>query len=155
MSRLIHSQALNVRPLQNGFSLPRHLRRPKHGRELNECGLPGRLRTFDDLAQRHADPGNHHRPRLDASKTVDALLQLNRLHEIVDVVVRRFVAETIDLDRPRTGLQVSAVALRVVFLDPKFVKIVVAGDLVNRVQLLIDGDFFLLVSGQGEIRSAK
>jgi hypothetical protein len=106
-------------------------------RELDEAGLLGGLHPLQDVAERHADPGHHHRPRLDAAQPVDPLFELVRLDQVVELVVGRLVAVPVHLHRPRPGGQTPPMPLRVALVAPELVEVVVAGDLLERVEPLV------------------
>src|SRR3546814_14815134 len=47
----------------------------------------------DDVGQRHAHPGDHHRPRLYTAKAVDAFFQRQLADQPIDVVGLRLLDE--------------------------------------------------------------
>ena len=104
--------------------------------ELDELRLAGGLDLVDDVLQRNADPRNDHRPRLDAAHAIDALFEGERLDEVFELVLGRLGDLTLDLQRPRRGLEVSGVDRRLVLAGAELVEIVVAGDVLVQVDLL-------------------
>src|SRR2546427_12347182 len=81
----IYPQAFDVRPLQNWISLARHLLRIQQRGEFDEPGVAGGLQALDQVREREAQPGDHHRPRLDAAHAIDALLGREPLQQRIDV----------------------------------------------------------------------
>ena len=155
MLRLVHPKPFHIRPLEHGRRLARHLGRPEQRGELDERRLCRRLSPLDDLRERDANPGDHHRPRLDAAQTIDALLELNGLDEVLEMVVRRLVAEAIDLDGPGAGLQRSAIRVRIALAGAELVEVVVPRNLFESVQLLVGRNRLFLIATQGRARSVE
>ena len=103
MHRLVEPQALNIRPLQYGVPLARHLLWIKQGRELDVLGAASRLQALDQVTERESQPRNDHRPGLDAPHAVDALLEREPPQQVLDGQRARLAHLARDLDRPRTG----------------------------------------------------
>ncbi len=87
MHRLVHAQAFGVRPVQAASLCPGI----SDGRSsvVNSTNVAfgvgsARLITAASGMPTH---GNHHRPRFDAAQAVDALLEVERLDQILEVIV--------------------------------------------------------------------
>jgi hypothetical protein len=68
--------------------------------------------------------------------TIHALLECLPLEHVLEVHLALFVALAFDGDAPRFGLEALRVALGIVFVDAELVEVVVAGDVLPRVDLL-------------------
>ena len=136
MLRLVEAQALAIGPLEHRIPQARHLAGPLHGRELDEFRLGRGLHHLEQVAKREADPRNHHRPRFDAAQAIDPLLEREALEQILERVVAGLADLAVDLHRPGRRLELAAVGLRVALVGAELVEVVVAGDVLERVELL-------------------
>ena len=134
MARLVDPEPLDVGPVEHLEQprLPRHLRRPLQRLEGDVPRARLRPGHRDHLGERQADPGDHHRPALDAAQPVDPLLEPLGPHDVVERVAPRPVAEPVDRHRPGRGGQPAGVRRRVALVGPELVEVVVAGDHVER-----------------------
>ena len=141
MHRLVEPQALHVGPRQRleQAALARHLGRPHQRLEGDVLGAALRLDALEHFGQRHADPGDHHRPAFHAAHAVDALLELGGLDQVVEVVVGRLADEAVDLDRPGLGLERVRVLGGIALVGAELVEVVVAGDVLEGRQRLVGG----------------
>jgi hypothetical protein len=80
-----------------------------------------------NVAERHADPGNHHRPRFDAAEAIDALFHFVRLDQVVKIESPGFFRVALDGDGPGARLEVLGMARGIFFVEAEFVEIVVGG----------------------------
>ena len=55
------------------------------------------------VREREADPGDHHRPTLDAAMAVNALLEREGLDEILERVIGRLGDKAVNLHVPGPG----------------------------------------------------
>ena len=137
MHRFVHPQPFGVGPVENRVALAGHLARPEQGREFHERRLRGRLGAPEHGRERDPHPWNHHRPCLDAAVTVDSFFELERLDQILDVVIRGLGAVSVDLHRPGAGVELSRVPRRIALVAAELVEVVVVRDLLERVELLV------------------
>src|SRR5207245_9140788 len=71
MHRLIDPQSLDVRPVEHGGALPRHLLRRVESRELDVLRAGGWLEAREELAEGGADTRHPQRPRRDAAGAIE------------------------------------------------------------------------------------
>ena len=126
MHRLVHPQALGIGPVEHARTDEGHRFLVGQGHELDILGVALRLDFLDEFGQRIADPGNHHRPALDAAQPVDALFLGAQLDQVFDAVLARLLDQALDLDRPRAGLERVRVLGRVGLVGAELVVVVVA-----------------------------
>src|SRR6185503_19814901 len=90
-----------------------------------------------EVGERKADPRNHHRPRLDATVAVNAVLERLTLQDVFEVHLSASGAFTVDDDGPRLRFEIPGeqrwpcARSRV-----ELVKVVVRGDVLPRVRPL-------------------
>ena len=135
MHRLVQAQPFHVRPLEHVGALHRHASAIVQREKLDELRLAGRLHALDDVPERDADPGDHHRPGLDAAHAVDALLERVWLDEVLERVLRRLGDHALDLDRPASCLEVLRVLRRFILAGAEFVEVVIGGDVLVQIGL--------------------
>ena len=139
---LIQPQALHIGPFE-------HREEGIHARHF--IGTIGRLEgdilraaqgldALDEIRQREPDPGDDHRPALDAAHAVDALLEGRGLDEILDRELARLSDHPVDLHRPGRGLEGLGLCGRIVLAGAELVIIVVAGDVLPARLLLVRGE---------------
>ena len=123
---LVDAQALPVGPLQDGTLLARHLLRVMQRFEGHVTCARGWLEALQDVGQGNADPGDHHRPRLDTAQSIDALLQRVRSEQVLERNGAGFGDLAFDRDRPGSRPQAMGVAGRILLVGPELVEVVVA-----------------------------
>jgi hypothetical protein len=89
--------------------------------------------------RRIADPGNHHRPALDAAQAVHALFERGQLEQAVDVERHRLLDFALDAHRPGTGLEGVGVFGRIGLVGTELVEVVVARGVLEGRLLVDDG----------------
>jgi hypothetical protein len=103
---------------------------------------------LDQVGQRITDPGDHHRPALDAAQAVDALFQRRQLGQLVDVQRQRLLDFAVDLHGPGTGAQGAGVLGRIGLVGAELVEVVVVGRVLERGQRLGGGEGGVAGGGQ-------
>ena len=131
-----------------------HFRGAAQRGERDIGGLALRLGALEHGAERNAHPRDHHRPRFDAPQPVDALLQLDRLDQVLELIGRRLAAQAVDLHRPRRRLHAAGVPRRIVLAGAELVEVVVAGDVLEAVQLLVGRHHARLDVGERRLAAA-
>eukprot|EP01136_Pigoraptor_vietnamica_P026025 Opistho-1_new@80611 len=129
---LVHAQAFHVRPVEHIGVQAGHLLVVGQGHELHVPGTTLRLHLLDQLGQRIAHPGNHHRPAFDTAKTVDALLHRTELEQRIQVEVARLVHQAFDCDGPGPRLERLGCGDRVGLVGAELVVVVVAAGIAVR-----------------------
>ena len=127
MHGLVDAQALAVGPVQRRHAHARHLPRIGQRGERDVLRLRGRLEALEHVAQRHAEPGDDHRPAFDAAHAVDAFLRRQALQQVLERHLAGLRAMPAHRDRPRRGAQRLGRSSRIVLGRAEFVEIVVAG----------------------------
>src|SRR5207248_1641660 len=115
----------------------RHLVRSHHRRKRHVFRRRLRIEPLDHLRERYPLPRDDHRPGFDAAKTVSAINDFMRLDQILEVVVARPPAESLDAHAPRLWMKARRVVLRVLFVRSELVEVVVRRDLLVRVELVL------------------
>jgi len=136
MHRLIDPQSLDVRPVEHGGALPRHLLRRVESRELDVLRAGGWLEAREELAEGEADPRHHQRPRLDAAEAIDALLERLSLEEVLEVEPAAHLGLARDRHAPGSGAHHARIFAGRFLVGAELVEVVVGGDLVVSVGLL-------------------
>ncbi len=93
---------------------------------------------FDKIGKRESSPWNHHGPTFDTPVTVDTILYPRRLHDIVEIVCRRFLDLPFDSNRPRFRAEADGVFRGVAFVYPKFIEVVIGRDVIELVHFVIN-----------------
>ena len=137
MHRLVHAQALDIWPVEHREALPGHLLRVVQGRETQVPGARGRLEALDQVAEREADPRHHHRPGLDATQPVDALFERMWPQQVVQRIGPGDLGLAVNGHVPRAGPEVPGVLGWITLVGAELVEVVVAGNLRQRVLLLV------------------
>ena len=136
MQRFIQPQPLHVRVSEPAADkpifLPGHLIRGIEGFEGHIARVAGGLHQRQQLMQREADPGDHHRPGFHAAHTVNTLFQREAFGQIVMVKGQRLRHLTADGQRPGIGAQATRVRRRIGFIEAEFIKVIVVGDFIFR-----------------------
>ena len=127
MHRLVQAQPFDVGPVEHRRALARA---SASGRSsvVNSTNFAFAVGStaLEQVAEREADPRNHHRPALDAAEPVDALLERVRLDEVVDVVTCRACRLRPRRDGPRArSCSDCGVSRRVVLVGAELVEVVV------------------------------
>ena len=128
MHRLVHAQRLDIGPVEHVRALPGHLLQVHQRREFDELRARARLQPLDEVAERESDPGDDHRPGLDAAQPIDALLERMRLQEVLERVAALALAFAVDDHGPGPWAQAAGIAGRVVLARAELVEVVVTGD---------------------------
>jgi hypothetical protein len=136
MHGLVDSEAFDVRPVENSEALPRHLFRVFQGGELDVLRARCRLEALDEITEREADPRDYHRPGFNAPKPIDALLERVGTQQALESQLPRLFAFSIDDDGPWLGAEAMRILRGVFLAGAKFVEVVVARDLGERVRFL-------------------
>ena len=89
-------------------------------------GFAGGVGAFDDIGQRNTQPGNDHRPCLNAAQAVNALFKLRGLGEVLQGKAPAVIDLAIDHHAPGLGFQAARMAGRVALVGAEFEKVVVA-----------------------------
>ena len=128
MRGFVETQALDVRPIEclEKAALPRHLARPFQRLEGDELGAGLRLGTLDHVGERKADPGDDHRPALDAAMAINALLEREGLDKIFERIIGRLGDEAVDPQAPGLCGELMGLLLRIVLIGAELVIVVVA-----------------------------
>ena len=138
MQRFVHAQRLYIWPLQYRPPLAGHFAGSHERFEADEPRPGRRLEALDQVAERKADPRHHHRPRFNAAQPVDAFLERVRAQNVLQRIVGLGHPDVaLNPDGPRRRLQLARVARRVLLVGAEFVEVVVAGDVLERIPLLI------------------
>ena len=86
------------------------------------------MKRFDDVGQRNALPGNHHRPAFHTAQAVDAVLYGVAFQEVVQVEAAGQLGFAAYRHDPGLGLQGMGEFGRIGLAGAEFIEIVVAGD---------------------------
>src|SRR5467141_1729434 len=121
MHGLVDAQPLDVRPVEEMSALLWHLFSVQERREGDVLRTRCRFGPLEEIAQREADPGDHHRPCLDAAHAIDTLLEWKPPEEHVDVDDLRSVDLTPDGHRPGAGSQRACAVGWVALVGPELV----------------------------------
>src|SRR5690606_34407688 len=105
MHRLVDAQALAVGPVDRAEAYARHLHRVGQAGEGDVLRLRGRRELPEYIAQRHAQPWDHHRPAFHAAQAVDALGRRDAVQQVVERQRAGALAFARDLDVPGRGAQ--------------------------------------------------
>ena len=137
--RLLDRQAFAIGPVERREQtfLAWHPFRVVQRLECNVLRLRRRLMVLDDVGERNADPRNHHRPRLYATHAIDALLEIKRLDEIVEIERPRLLRVPIDRYRPGARLEVARIHGGVSLARTELVEVVVRRNVFVAVGLII------------------
>ena len=98
--RLLQRAAFDIGPGVPGLTKARHHRGECRRLEAEEAGPGLDTDRLQQGSERKAGPGYNHRPGLDATQPIDALLQWHAPQEIVDVEAARGIDQAIDLQHP-------------------------------------------------------
>ncbi len=126
--RLVEAQALDVRPVENGRTLARHLRRVEERRESDVARARGRLDVPQERREREPEPGDDHRPGLDAAHAIDAFLQRVSAEQVVGVELAGPLDLAADRDRPGAGAESRGLARGIVLARSELIEVVVSRD---------------------------
>src|SRR5690606_39350441 len=88
----------------------------------------GWLEALDEVGQGEAYPWNNHRPTLDTAQTINPLLKIMRLEDILQRIHARLGDLTFNGDRPGIDLHVAGVGLGISLVGAELIKIVIRGD---------------------------
>ena len=134
MHRLVEAQALDIGPVERlkEPALRRHLLGSHQRLERHVFRRRARIGPRDDVGQRKPDPGDHHRPALDAAQPVDPLLQRVGRIEILERVGPRIGHQPVHHHRPRRRGQRVRVLRGILLGGPELVEVVVAGHMLHR-----------------------
>ena len=125
MHGLVEAQPLDVGPIQHASFLLRHLLRVQQRRERHVARACRRLDALQEVGEREADPGDDHRPGLDAAHPIDALLEREPAAELVDIHDLRLGDLSVDGDGPGAGPEGPRPPRRLVLVDAELVEVVV------------------------------
>mmetsp|Transcript_6942 Transcript_6942/g.11094 ORF Transcript_6942/g.11094 Transcript_6942/m.11094 type:complete len:709 (+) Transcript_6942:1525-3651(+) len=128
MHRLVQAQTLHIRPVQNRKADTGHFIRAQRGFKRYVFRAVLHTGQVQQVGQLKSVPRDHHRPRLDTAKTIDALLNGHRIHNLFHGIVAGIVDQPVDLDTPRRGRQHMRVAGRVVFACAELIEVIVLRD---------------------------
>ena len=101
----VDPQSLYVWPIEGRATLAWHLLRVVQCLECNVFGAGVWLQSLEDGSERHADPRDYHRPRLDATEPIQAFFHLGGFYEVLVGVLAWLVALARNLHSPRLGLK--------------------------------------------------
>jgi len=130
--RLVQPQPLDVGPLEPLAALERELDRVNQGLEPHVLRAALRLDRLQQLAQREAEPGDDHRPGLDATEAVDAFLRGELADEILDAIRAGPVDQPAHFHSPGRGLEMGAEERRVALVQAELIEVVVGRDCLMR-----------------------
>jgi hypothetical protein len=136
-------QSFAVRPLEHRPPLAGHAHGIVQRLERNVLGLRGRLVVLHHVGKRNSDPRDHHRPGFDATHPVDALLEVERFDEVVEMERAGLLGMTVDRDAPGPWLEILRVLGRVILGRAEFPEIVVSGYVVEAGRRLVGAELAL------------
>src|SRR5262249_57503638 len=130
---------LDIRPNEGveEAALARDLGRTPQRLKRDELSVSLRLGTLDHIRKREANPGDHHRPTLDAAMAINALLEREGLDEIIERIIGRLVDETVNLQGPGFSGEGMGILAGVAFTGAKFVIVVVTRHIFERRRLFV------------------
>src|SRR5690606_4931268 len=102
--------------------------------------LRGRRELPEYIAQRHAQPWDHHRPAFHAAQAVDALGRRDAVQQVVERQRAGALAFARDLDVPGRGAQGLRRPRRIRLAGAELVEVVVAGDVLVAGERLVGGE---------------
>ena len=140
IGRLFDREALDVWPAEYPPPLSRHFIGTENRLERDMFGTGGRAKALEHFTQRHAHPGNDHRPGFHATHAVDPLLKPDTGQQILDVELAGHFRFAFHPNGPRFGPEVSRVTVRVVLAGPEFVVVVVGADVLVAVRRLVGAE---------------
>src|SRR5690606_39916649 len=117
--RVVEHRSLDIGPVEllKEAALARYILWAHQGLEGDVARTGPGFRPGEDVGEREADPGDHHRPALDAAQPVDALLEPRGRHEILERIGARAADQSVDDHRPWLGGQRSSMRLRIPLVD--------------------------------------
>jgi hypothetical protein len=128
MHGLIDTQTFAVRPVEHAATGCGHLLRVVQRFEGNELRFGIRLEPLQHIGQRKAVPGHDDAPGFDTAMPVDALLDRERLQQIVDADEARRIAFAVHPKCPRPRAQRAGIARGIFLAGAELVVVVVGGD---------------------------
>ncbi len=126
---LIHSQCLDVRPLQDRDALAGHLFRVEERGEADEPGLAGGLEAGEQVRERETHPRHDQRPSLHAPEPIDALLERVRLQDVLEREGPLDLGFAVHRHVPGGGAEFAGIGRRLILVRSELVEVVVGGDL--------------------------
>src|SRR6267154_3453804 len=106
MHGLVHAQAFDVWPPQDGDALAGHLFGIVQRGELDIFCFGGWVAALDKFAERESNPRYNDRPAFDAAMTVDSFFGRGHLDDCVDVEHLLLLDLAVDGDGPGARLEV-------------------------------------------------
>ena len=137
MHGLVDAKPLDIRPVQTVAPLAGHFLGPEDGLEGDELGARAETQSPNNLAQRHADPRDHHGPSFDAAKPVDPFFQAVRRNQVVNIVDAGVFHRAFDRNGPGPWLEIARILGRIFLAGAEFVEIVVGGDAFEGCRILV------------------
>src|SRR2546426_7415806 len=132
MHRLVDAEPFDVGPVEDATLLPGHLLRVEERGEGDVLGARRRLDPTEEIAEGEAEPGDDHRPGLDAAHAVDALLEREPAEQLVQVDDLWFLHLAVDAHSPGPGPQRARQLGRVALVGAELVEVVVGGHVAVR-----------------------
>src|ERR1700721_322683 len=120
--------AFDVRPVEHGAALSRHLVGIEQSGKLHELCFALRVDALDEFAQRKTYPGYDNGPAFFAAVPVNGFFGWGHFDDGVHVEFLFFVDQPVDLYFPRPGAEILGQVCRFFFLRGKFVVVVVVSD---------------------------
>src|SRR5581483_2953079 len=137
MHGFVEAKAFDVRPVQYGTALPRHLAGIQDRGELDELGLAQRFNLLQKSTQRKSNPGNYDGPAFHAAMTIDALLGSGQLENGIYVQFLLVLNQSLDADIPRSRTEFAGKLGRTVLIGGELVIVVICRDIAVRADLFV------------------
>ena len=129
--RLVHPQALDIRPVQHVAPLSRHALGIQQSLEGDILRVAERLDHIEQFGQRKTHPRNHHGPRLDAAHPVNPLLRRTDFQQIVQVEDPGLSHQALDRHLPAFGVKLRCRRRNSFLVGRELVEIVVMRDVLK------------------------
>src|SRR5208282_2739609 len=129
--RFIHSQALDIRPVEHIAPLSRHALGIQQGLEGDILRIAERLDQIEKFGQRKTSPRNHHGPSFDATHTIYPFFRRADLQQVVEVEDSWFSCQALDRHLPAFGFKISRRRSHPFLVGREFIEIIVMRDVLK------------------------
>src|ERR1051325_7670740 len=133
MHCFVQTKSFNIGPVEDACALVRH---PFRIQKILKRYITRRrrwLHFFEQLLKRKTDPGNHHRPTLNATQSIDALLE-RKLQQLAKAEDLGFIDKHLNRNSPGPGYKTFCRVSYSAFRRVEFIEVVVIGNRLQRSQ---------------------